>query len=282
MKACAIIISIIAFCIMIFSCKKDIPCSTNFRVKSISVKSYIEDDSFFFNYDAAGKIKEVTLNGLSYINITNLNDTEIQILDFTDTLSGTIDTVWCAVSGSKIQSIKKRFGTLYDFLYNSSGTIDTVKSYSGGEYYNYSFLDLQKNNLNYTQRYHTICGFNTPCSKYFRDSIRFEDNNQLLPMPDQFIYQDLSEIFASKGLPYKYLLELNGYFANFNKYKRISEWTGTYTPIFIPLDAARYAIKYSYTFNSGGHLSKMRTETFDETANLVFYKEYYFTYETLK
>jgi hypothetical protein len=40
--------------------------------------------------------------------------------------------------------------------------------------------------------------------------------------------------------------------------------------------------KYNYTFNSVGQVGKMRTETFDETANLVFYKEYYFTYETFK
>lgn len=281
MKAYVTLISITVFCLMLFSCKKDQLCHTTYRIKSIRVKSYIEDDSFFFNYNAAGKIREVTLNGLPYISITNLSDTEIQILDFTDTLSGSIDTVWCAVKNSKIRNFRKNFGFLYNYLYNSSGTIDSVQSYSGGEYYNYTFLDAAKNNLNYTQRYHTICGFNTPCSKYFRDSIHFEDNNQSLPMPDQFIYQDLSEIFVSKGLPYKYLLGLNGYFANFNNNKRITNWTGTYTPIFIPLDAVRYTIKYSYSFNSDGQLSKMRTETYDETGNLAFYKEYYFTYESL-
>lgn len=280
MKAFIYIFSIIVFSLILFSCKKNPPCRINFRVKSVSVKSYIEDDSFILNYNSIGKISDITLNGHPYITITNLSDTAIQILDFTDTLSGTLDTVWCTVSGFKIQNFKKRFGTLYDYHYNSSGTIDSVKSYSGGEYYNYTYLDAGQNNLNYTQRYHTICGFNTPCSKYFRDSIRFENNDQPLAMPDQFIYQDLSEIFASKGLPYKYLLGLNGYFANFNNKKRIIDWTGTYTPIFIPLDAVRYTIKYFYFFNSDGLTSKMRTETFDETGNLVFYKEYYFSYES--
>lgn len=272
------------FCLSLFmfSCMKDKICHTAYRVKSVKVISPLQNDSFVFIYNTDDKIKEVQLNGLPYLSITALSDTELQVLDFTDTLSGTLDSVWCVVKENKIQYFKKRFGTLYSYIYNNSGTVDSVRSYSGGEYYNYTYTGTAQMHLNYTQRYHTICGFNTPCSKYFRDSVSFEKSYPHTILPDQFIYQDFSEVSMSYGIPYKYILHLNGYTVQENNGYRITKWSGVFTPIFIPLDAVRYTIKYLYSESQEGQINKMRMETYDETSHLVFFKEYYFYYEKVR